>query len=1186
LIEGLLMSRPTYLIAMWLLFALIDRSAGPFFLFNSNDPQGLLIAQEQLKEVPHNQDTAPNDPRSPEEAIAAMTVPEGFTVELVASEPELINPVSMTFDHRGRIWVTESMEYPRREPGPGKDRIKILEDTDGDGKVDSVKIFAEGLNIPSGIAVGYGGVWVANSPDILFLQDTDGDDKADKTEVIVTGFGRFDTHELPNSLTWGPDGYLYGLNGVFNYANVQQDGKQHKFTCAMFRIDPQTRKFELFAEGTSNPWGITFDNRGEAFISACVIDHLWHISESGYYLRQAGAYPSHTWIIDSIVDHKHFKAAYCGIEYFDSEAYPTQYRNKLYMGNIHGGSINADEIQRFGSTYKASENLDLLKANDVWFMPVAQKIGPDGCLYVLDWYDRYHCYQDANRDPAGIDRLKGRLYRIRYKDTPRKVGFNLADDSDQKLITLLDDGNLYFRNQSQQLLAQRIANSTISASGLAALTASAISETTSERARRHAVWALSGGQKLDATTWGVLTQSKDPVVRAHAVRMAGNLATSRNQELADQWNAVAVDRVLEMATDPSSEVRLATIVALNKLQSENRIDAMLQAANIEPLDDGLLPRILWQNLFPSIQADAKLAERLVRNPNFIQNHFAKDLAPRLAGLLLEQDQLQSVLELADALADRREDSFGTRQVLQAVEQKLLSGEISFATWRQQAATLAAITQANAHIPELDRLRAFAGDQQAITNLATTFQNASNDGQLRKAAFSALCFIVAKSDSADVQSLDLCLGLAKSELESQASPEVSNHVIDQLVRLSSPKVAQVLLDVSDKIPASARTRIVESLTSRPSWAKVLFAAMGENDRSIPRDAVNQTQILRLLDSGDEQLLALIQQKWGTVQVGQRGLKVDEMTRVRRVLRQIPGDTKRGWLVYDRVCGQCHQLAGRGEEVGPGLDANGRASLSQLLSNMVDPNLVIGKDYQARMVATVDGRIFSGLVVEENQQRITLNIQGGKRVTIPRDEIDEEKISPNSLMPEGQTQQMTQQEIADLLALLTLVDPKDESGGKIPESELRKQTQWSVNGYASILPEVFAEFSTDQQFEGGLSLIDQHQARVAVIRTHPVDQATPTVLRRKVKLPAAGKVHLLLGVSHHQEGDWQLIVKANRKTLKDILVSPESCQDGWLDLSIDLSEFAGQEVLLELENRANDYAFEFAFWSHAYLQSSTD
>src|SRR4029078_7686399 len=217
-------------------------------------------AQERKQPlIPHAQDKPPNDPRDPKTAASMMTVPDGCAVEIVASEPEIVNPVAMTIDERGRFWITESLEYPRREPGPGQDRVKVFEDTDGDGKADKFTIFAEGLNIPSGIAVGYGGVWVANAPDILFLKDTDGDGRADKQEVVVTGFGRDDTHELPNSLTWGPDGWLYGLNGVFNQSRVEQGDKTFDFTCTLFRIHPKTRKFELFCEGTSNPWGVAFD---------------------------------------------------------------------------------------------------------------------------------------------------------------------------------------------------------------------------------------------------------------------------------------------------------------------------------------------------------------------------------------------------------------------------------------------------------------------------------------------------------------------------------------------------------------------------------------------------------------------------------------------------------------------------------------------------------------------------------------------------------------------------------------------------------------------------------------------------------------------------------------------------------------------------------------------------------------
>ncbi|MEZ6134766.1 MAG: hypothetical protein R3C53_07645 [Pirellulaceae bacterium] len=406
-------------------------------------------SQETKKDfIPRRQSQPPGPPLSPAAALKKMTVPDGFHVELVASEPDLLNPVAMAFDAQGRIWVTESFEYPRHEPGPGRDRIKILEDQDGDGQVDSVKIFAEGLNIPSGIAVGHGGVWVANAPDILFLQDTDGDDKADKTEVIVTGFGRDDTHELPNSLTWGPDGCLYGLNGVFNPCRVEADGKIHEFTCAMFRIDPTTRKFDLFCEGTSNPWGIAFDSLGSAFISACVIDHLWHLTESGYYHRQGGPYPPHTWKIDSIVKHQHQMAAYCGITYFDSEAYPAAYRDKLIMGNIHGNCLNVDRLNAKDRLTKASakkiSSVATTYGSCLWLRKLAQTAV---CTFWIGTIATIVIKTPA-ADPEGVDCGHGRLYRVVHTATGRPAMTSLDNQSAVELVATRQCQHPSTRNRS------------------------------------------------------------------------------------------------------------------------------------------------------------------------------------------------------------------------------------------------------------------------------------------------------------------------------------------------------------------------------------------------------------------------------------------------------------------------------------------------------------------------------------------------------------------------------------------------------------------------------------------------------------------------------------------------------------------------------------------------------------------
>jgi putative membrane-bound dehydrogenase-like protein len=1136
--------------------------------------------QERPAVIPHNQDGVPNEAYSPEQAIAAMQLPVGFSAEIVASEPDLLNPIAMTFDERGRLWVTESFEYPRREAGPGRDRIKILEDTNGDGTFDSVKIFAEGLNIPSGIALGYGGVWVANSPDLLFMQDTDGDDRADKVEVVVTGFGRDDTHELPNSLTWGPDGYLYGLNGVFNYSTILQDGRTHKFTCAMFRIEPKTRQFEVFAEGTSNPWGIAFDDQGEAFVSACVIDHLWHITESGYYLRQAGAYPPNTWIIDSIVDHKHFKAAYCGIHFFDSAAYPESYRKKLYMGNIHGGSINVDEIARHGSTYRGSGNDDILRANDVWFMPVAQKTGPDGCLYVLDWYDRYHCYQDANRDPAGIDRLKGRLYRIRYQDTPRVHNFDFAKQTDTELVSELGNPNIYVRETVQRLLAERLLSEQLSEAAKQKLIELVSSNTSPPDARRHALWTLISGRGITPQLWSAWCRHDDPVVQAFAIRAAGNFATlQRDANLSQTWQTAfrqELPSLVALPLAPTAQVNL--IIAARKILGRDSINPMLQVAQQTQLDDGLFPRILWQNLLAVVEQHPEAGNDLVSNPNFIQQPMIADLAPRLAEVLISGQPLARTLELAANLGDSEAGGQGRQRILQTIERRVLNGEIT--PEKIQAAFQAESVDLNAleGSPEFTRLMVSAGAGVDIQKLVATFRDNSVAIDQRRATFSTLAFVA--RDPQKGEALKASLELANEVLQSGQEPELSNHVIDQLIRLPDRTVAELLVKAAIKVAPTTRARIIDALTSRPESAKALFQVLGSGPLGLTREMINETQVQRLLLMGDTELAALISEKWGTMQTGNRGLMIDEMTRVRRIVHEMSGDFNRGWVVYDRVCGQCHQFAGRGEKVGPSIDSNGRASLSQLLSNMVDPNLVIGTDYQARLVATNDGRVLSGLVMEDTPERLVLNLQGGKTASIPRDEIEQEKISPHSLMPEGQTRQLTDQEIADLMSVLLLNNPNDRNSGRIPEGKLQEQTQWSVERFGPVLAEAFADFSTQQWFDGGLGLLAKHQNRTAVIRTFPAAADQPTVLQRTVQLPAEPML-LRLGVHHHESGAWKLVVVINDQELYSQVVDETKTRHGWLDLELDLSAYANQEVRIRLENHSHRQQYSFAFWSHAYL-----
>jgi putative membrane-bound dehydrogenase-like protein len=1010
------MNRPMgRLLAALALLGVMDRLGGAAALAQGRAEPAAMI--------PHGQDRPPNAPRSPAEAIRAMTVPPGFRVEVVAAEPEIVNPVAMTFDERGRIWITESLEYPRRRPGPGRDRVKVLEDTDVDGKADRFTIFADGLNIPSGIAVGHGGVWVANSPDILFLRDTDGDGKADAREVVATGFGRSDTHELPNSLTWGPDGWLYGWNGVFNPSRVKsKNGKTYEFTCAIFRIHPRTRVFEVWCEGTSNPWGIAIDPEGSFFSSACVIDHLWHLVETGYYIRQGGPYPTFTWPIGSIVDHAHQKAAYCGIHYFDSPAYPEEYRGRLYMGNIHGNAINVDILERNRSTYKAKAAPDFLRANDSWFMPVSQKTGPDGCLYILDWYDQYHCYQDANRDPAGIDRLKGRLYRVRYEETPRRTGFDLAKSSDDELIKLLGSANVYDRDIAQRLLTERA--SPAIRGRLAALV---FDDGIERMARMHGLWAMIGSGPLNPSFHARLLDHQDPSFRAWGVRAAGNMG---------HVGSLIRDRVVELAHDPSPDVRLQVVIAARKLGGHDRMSILLDAQD-HSYRDPLIPQIVWRSLYPLLDdCTDELARWLSRHrpsgpfdrlrPVGYVEIFS-GLMPHLIDKLLTKPEADGAFAARVLLSDLADDESirGAAQVVAArLRERSLPTKVDQAFRRALKEQLGArVGRAQVFFPsEYAILLAYSGDKKG-NDLAREFARSSEDDDLRLLAIEALWSI----DPPEVVH-PFIEGLLTGD-RGRGSDEFRGKVLDALGELDDPAVGTIVLKASPHLPARLKPRAVELLTERPAWTKALLAAVA--DKTIPAAALNVTQLRKIQRSKDPDIANRVKAIWGTIREGrnpQRELMVDQ---ARRSIRRTPGDPAAGRAVFDKLCAQCHKIYGQGQEVGPDITSNGRNDFDQLVSNVFDPSLVIGPGYQATTIATADGRVLTGLLAEDGKDRIVLKIQGGKLETIPRDQVDQVKTAEVSLMPEEIEKQLSPQEIADLFAFLCLdKPPSDPSARPLP------------------------------------------------------------------------------------------------------------------------------------------------------------
>ncbi|MGH7135400.1 MAG: DUF7133 domain-containing protein, partial [Pirellulales bacterium] len=309
----------------------------------------------------------------------------------------------------------------------------------------------------------------------------------------------------------------------------------------------------------------------------------------------------------------------CGIHYFDSDAYPEPFREKLYMGNIHGNCINSDSLRRDGSTYFATPNDDFLSANDAWFMPVVQKTGPDGCLYILDWYDRYHCYQDANRDPKGIDRLKGRLYRVRYRNTPRARSFDLTQESEDELIARLRTPNVYYRDVAQRLLWERA-----NAQSLEKLQRLVLDDGEPRKARLHALWTLIGAGPLDSGFHQELLHHTDATFRAWGVRAAGN-----EREVAPQVR----DQIVALVDDSSRDVLLQVVIVARKLQGVDALDVLYRAL-ANSADDKLIPHIVWQNLHPLLETEGDRFLALVKKRSLSEQANVASILPRVLERLL------------------------------------------------------------------------------------------------------------------------------------------------------------------------------------------------------------------------------------------------------------------------------------------------------------------------------------------------------------------------------------------------------------------------------------------------------------------------------------------------------------------------------------------------------------------------
>jgi len=1007
---------------------------------------------ERLRSSPVLQHLKPNPmplaPRTPaEQTLSQMYLPDGFRAELVVAEPDLHQPVAFAFDERGRIWVAEAYSYPTKRPADqGLDKIVIFEDRDGDGKFEARKVFAEGLNLVSGLEVGYGGVWVGAAPELLFIADQNRDDLPDGPPgVLLDGFGYQDTHECLNSFLWGPDGWLYGIQGVFNLAHIGKpgatDGQRQELRAGVWRYHPARHEFEVFAHGGSNPWGIDYDERGQLFMTHC--RSYWgrggttHVIQGGHFWNQANANYAPFIIANPPADFPGFRGyllasarydhgaggagkpgsdaiygghSHVGTMIYLGDNWPDEFRGHLFTHNLHGHQINHQVNKRLGSGYDTVHaGRDQFFCSDPKYVAIDLQYGPDGAVYIIDWYDQQHCH---NPNAERWDRGNGRIYRMQWQAAYKPEKVDLAAMSDTQLVELQLHKNDWFARTARRLLHERSLKGSIAPKTKTALLEMARKHREPLH-RLHALWALHaiGAFSDDAAKRAL--RDGDEYCRGWTIQL---LTDDRKVSPELLTGFVRLAR-----SDPSPVVRLYLASAIQRVPADTAwqmIEALAQHG--EDKDDRNLPLLLWQGMARRwgenpLEPDSSSSEpkksgldRLPPHENQIDRAFTiaeGTKIPQLADWIgwyaatLEDNALNRVVAL---LAQTEGETLRRRLAGLWLAMESRANVSMPAAWKQAAPGLYGSNDRRIQ-RQAQQLAAVFGDDSMFPRLRETLGNSASDSESRKHAFAVL------SRALDRGSVPVFLRLLDD-------PAFRLPTINLLARFEAPEVTEALLNRFEKFEPEEKSAALNTLTSRANFALALLDAVGIG--RLKRDQLTAFHIRQLTELKNAEVDKRVTATWGRI-LQSPAEKQTQISRMERVFDEAPlwaYDAGTGRLHFQKLCAQCHVLGKDGVRLGPELTGAGKNGIRYFLESVIDPNAVVGADFQMTTVETKNGDVVSGLVISETPSAITIRTTAGESV-IAKGDMTQRNPSENSLMPEGLLESLNDREQLELLKFLT-------------------------------------------------------------------------------------------------------------------------------------------------------------------------
>ncbi len=940
---------------------------------------------------------------TPEEAVESMTLKEGYNVNVWAAEPMMSQPMAFCWDDRGRMWIAENLDYESRGHGfsnDGNSRILILEDTDHDGVADSRKVFLEGIPFPAAIAVGFDGLFLGAPPNLLFVPDKDGDDKADMAdiEVRLTGWGIRDRHETLNSFHWGPDGWLYGCQGFATPSKVRKpkgkgrlykpkdpfpedilEGEGVNINGGVWRYHPTKDKFEVVAHGFSNPWGIDYDAKGQLFISACVIPHLWHVIPGGIYHRQGGQHfnPYVYEDIKTIADHRH-RSAHGGLRVYLSDAFPEEQYGRLFMANIHEHAVLSDVVERKGSGFTGHHGDDFLMANNAQWVGFSMEVGPEGGLYVLDWHDADICGKEV------LNKETGRIFRI----TPQK---SLAEEwegrytdlskmTDAQLVALQTRKSDWHARRARGILQNRAAKGTLQSNAHDQLRK--IFQTNANPDwRLRALWTLHiiGGFNSQQLT--AVLDDKDEYMRAWAIQL---LCEDQSP------SAMALEKFEEMARkDASPVVRLYLAAALQRINPTTRWNvAEGLLAHGEDAQDHNLPKMIWYGTEPLVAENPERALELAAQTDLPM------MAQFIARRTVDADAIETLVarigknpKTQPSLLEGMRDGLEGRNDLTVP-----------ANWKAVYAKLQQSQDDKVKQLALEVAQQF-GDTEAARQYLATLKDKNAPLEQRRTALNGLATQQREELIAELPAL-----LNDTKLRMDA--------IRAIAAFDHEPLGKLLIERYDSFSEAEKLEAVQTLSSRPAYGWLLTQALKEN--TIPKPEVPAyvaRQLRRVVGSGFVEV-------WGPIDE----LSSDQSTAYAKYKALLTdqavtnANPTNGRVLFQRTCGPCHKMYGEGGNIGPDITGSNRTNIDYLLSNVLDPSGEIQDDYKMVVVTTRDGRTYAGNVAAENDRQLTLRVVGQDAVVINKSDIQSREETPNSMMPPGLFSTLTDAEVLDLVAYL--------------------------------------------------------------------------------------------------------------------------------------------------------------------------